>query len=97
MLIDLLVIVLRQVSVPYRGITFLNENEGNKNENCLFVSVPYRGITFLNKRSKIRKAYSDREVSVPYRGITFLNVANRKLFTDFQRKSFRPLPGNHIS
>ena len=36
-----------QVSVPYRGATFLNK-QLKSTKNFLKVSVPYRGATFLN-------------------------------------------------
>ena len=60
----------RQVSVPYRGATFLNSSSSMFTGNARLVSVPYRGATFLN-----RIVMYDRSchVSVPYRGATFLN------------------------
>ena len=38
----------RKVSVPYRGITFLNATAVREKNFTGLVSVPYRGITFLN-------------------------------------------------
>ena len=38
---------LFSVSVPYRGATFLNREDGNRTGDRR-VSVPYRGATFLN-------------------------------------------------
>ena len=60
-----------QVSVPYRGATFLNEIMMDIVEDYQ-VSVPYRGATFLNKQLKSTKNFL--KVSVPYRGATFLNT-----------------------
>ena len=36
------------VSVPYRGATFLNNDLNSTDKIFLTVSVPYRGATFLN-------------------------------------------------
>ena len=64
---------LQQVSVPYRGATFLNKLVRAYRKE-IRVSVPYRGATFLNlTRVKFHPArFTD--VSVPYRGATFLNT-----------------------
>ena len=40
--------LIENVSVPYRGATFLNLVD-EVNGNCYKVSVPYRGATFLNE------------------------------------------------
>ena len=65
-----------QVSVPYRGATFLNEIMMDIVEDYQ-VSVPYRGATFLNKQLKSTKNFL--KVSVPYRGATFLNYNTESL------------------
>ena len=39
---------IMEVSVPYRGATFLNLNNNVKKILNDMVSVPYRGATFLN-------------------------------------------------
>ena len=63
---------LGEVSVPYRGATFLNTiNNALEQERGGIVSVPYRGATFI----KIWQAVTTvlvLFVSVPYRGATFL-------------------------
>ena len=60
------------VSVPYRGATFLNDVEYKEEDLQYSVSVPYRGATFLNNDlNSTDKIFLT--VSVPYRGATFLN------------------------
>ena len=59
------------VSVPLRGITFLNATVVPFAFPDL-VSVPLRGITFLNQICREYEIDKDI-VSVPLRGITFLN------------------------
>ena len=59
------------VSVPYRGATFLNDIEYKEEDLQYSVSVPYRGATFLNQSDCVIRALC--KVSVPYRGATFLN------------------------
>ena len=47
------------VSVPYRGITFLNAHYARR---CIcrrgIVSVPYRGITFLNPTNNVNDRFA---------------------------------------
>ena len=59
------------VSVPFRGISFLNPFFNGKSQ-IYMVSVPFRGISFLNPFVTI-KQQEDTVVSVPFRGISFLN------------------------
>ena len=82
------------VSVPYRGITFLNLRHTIRNQKTLFPS-PTGESHFLiyNKRWKV---WNDC-VSVPYRGITFLNIKIKNPKIRKSKVGFRPLPGNHIS
>ena len=66
----------KNVSVPYRGATFLNWHQTMAHVQCVVtVSVPYRGATFLNVITNFIK--STTAVSVPYRGATFLNREGR--------------------
>ena len=82
------------VSVPYRGATFLNDVEYKEEDLQYSVSVPYRGATFLNNDlNSTDKIFLT--VSVPYRGATFLNSI--LLMYSFGRAGFRPLSGSYIS
>ena len=82
------------VSVPYRGATFLNDVEYKEEDFQYSVSVPYRGATFLNNDlNSTDKIFLT--VSVPYRGATFLNSI--LLMYSFGRAGFRPLSGSYIS
>ena len=82
------------VSVPYRGATFLNDGEYKEEDLQYSVSVPYRGATFLNNDlNSTDKIFLT--VSVPYRGATFLNSI--LLMYSFGRAGFRPLSGSYIS
>ena len=82
------------VSVPYRGSTFLNDVEYKEEDLQYSVSVPYRGATFLNNDlNSTDKIFLT--VSVPYRGATFLNSI--LLMYSFGRAGFRPLSGSYIS
>ena len=65
------------VSVPYRGATFLNDVEYKEEDLQYSVSVPYRGATFLNNDlNSTDKIFLT--VSVPYRGATFLNLKSTR-------------------
>ena len=57
------------VSVPYRGLIFLNKLF-IVSRLLIMVSVPYRGLIFLNIATFFQPHSS---VSVPYRGLIFLN------------------------
>ena len=70
-------VVRKNVSVPYRGATFLNIVTVSIIVVFKIVSVPYRGATFLNKQLKSTKNFL--KVSVPYRGATFLNYNTESL------------------
>ena len=61
-----------RVSVPYRGLIFLNCSGFNFARGFESVSVPYRGLIFLNCSCKIRNHWFSI-ISVPYRGLIFLN------------------------
>ena len=60
-----------RVSVPYRGLIFLNCSGFNFARGFESVSVPYRGLIFLNSRKHTTKL--ETKISVPYRGLIFLN------------------------
>ena len=66
-----------QVSVPFRGISFLNKENEIKESRKKAVSVPFRGISFLNAMDEIEKTIQN--VSVPFRGISFLNCSRVSL------------------
>ena len=84
-----------QVSVSYRGATFLNYGKICDNNQRNYVSVPYRGATFLNRSNNINILHTS--VSVPYRGATFLNFDTHYNLIERKEKSFRPLSGSYIS
>ena len=82
------------VSVPYRGATFLNDVEYKEEDLQYSVSVPYRGATFLNNDlNSTDKIFLT--VSVPYRGATFLNTGQMVMI--WMAVRFRPLSGSYIS
>ena len=84
------------VSVPFRGISFLNKNVPGLLKTVARVSVPFRGISFLNTMDEIYDVVQLIKVSVPFRGISFLNVGSVR-FPNVAQGGFRPLPGYLIS
>ena len=65
------------VSVPYRGLIFLNNATVGVAKDPKNVSVPYRGLIFLNLLPTVppdKKIL--KKVSVPYRGLIFLNFTS---------------------
>ena len=84
-----------EVSIPFRGIHFLNSYVGETGiRKCVNVSIPFRGIHFLN--DNLRKMVDIRCkkcVSIPFRGIHFLNDAYLAMMGG-NKESFHPLPGN---
>ena len=84
-----------RVSVPYRGLIFLNCSGFNFARGFESVSVPYRGLIFLNCSCTKSHIFSSC-VSVPYRGLIFLNCLSLSVWID-NGSSFRPLPGTYIS
>ena len=84
-----------QVSVPYRGATFLNTPS-------FFVITPLKarfpspiGELHFSILKWVVLAVVAVGVSVPYRGATFLNILFH--FSCNPRKGFRPLSGSYIS
>ena len=84
-----------RVSVPYRGLIFLNCSGFNFARGFESVSVPYRGLIFLNGHPTKSHIFNSC-VSVPYRGLIFLNCLSLSVWID-NGSSFRPLPGTYIS
>ena len=85
-----------EVSVPYRGATFLNEmREHLKISRAEFsFPSPIGELHFSIARTNLIDARSEL-VSVPYRGATFLNL---NLLRDVCcQVCFRPLSGSYIS
>ena len=60
------------VSVPSRGLYFLNYTQKPSSRMMKCVSVPSRGLYFLNRTHIYEKKYLHM-VSVPSRGLYFLN------------------------
>ena len=85
--------MLKFVSVPSRGISFLNSENPNLTLAGVKVSVPSRGISFLNYIICVSFQASEGLVSVPSRGISFLNLEELKQ-TYKKLLCFRPLSGN---
>ncbi len=84
-----------EVSVPYRGATFLNAQGHvlSAYRRKLFPS-PIGELHFsISKENLNRQRYV---VSVPYRGATFLNEEHLRL-RERLSLSFRPLSGSYIS
>ena len=87
--------VFFSVSVPYRGATFLNQ-QNVFNEKHLSVSVPYRGATFLNDTENCLNQ-KNMLVSVPYRGATFLNTPSFFVITPLKARFPSPIGELHFS
>ena len=85
-----------EVSVPYRGATFLNEmREHLKISRAEFsFPSPIGELHFSIARTNLIDARSEL-VSVPYRGATFLNETSMSV--TFLSTRFRPLSGSYIS
>ena len=82
------------VSVPCRGLIFLNGEISKKQTERKKVSVPCRGLIFLNPKEKDRCPEAVR-VSVPCRGLIFLNFLC--IICRMSSSCFRPLSGTYIS
>ena len=82
------------VSVPSRGLSYLNEILSMMDETGEVVYVPSRGLSYLNGKTKSYK-HTLVVVSVPSRGLSYLN----RLFARKQttKNSFRPLTGTLLS
>ena len=61
------------VSVPSRGLSYLNEILSMMDETGEVVSVPSRGLSYLNGKTKSYK-HTLVVVSVPSRGLSYLNA-----------------------
>ena len=85
-----------EVSVPYRGATFLNEmREHLKISRAEFsFPSPIGELHFSIARTNLIDARSEL-VSVPYRGATFLNMTTK--INSALNEGFRPLSGSYIS
>ena len=64
------------VSVPFRGISFLNQKNRMRHERIRKVSVPFRGISFLNE---IMKIYFERTNGFPSpSGVSHFSIKTNK-------------------
>ena len=69
-------IIVRKVSVPYRGYSFFNYLlPYTPIYTAYIVSVPYRGYSFFNGKLQYVKTGRLFWVSVPYRGYSFFNIS----------------------
>ena len=85
-----------RISVPYRGVTFLNNVVSLFCMSILYlISVPYRGVTFLNESMK----FSMSCLTLFPSPIGELHFSMEKIFIDKlgEFKNFRPLSGSYIS
>ena len=83
------------VSVPSRGLSYLNEILSMMDETGEVVSVPSRGLSYLNGKTKSYK-HTLVVVSVPSRGLSYLNAID--YVDNWEPKtSFRPLTGTLLS
>ena len=82
------------ISVPSRGLSYLNEILSMMDETGEVVSVPSRGLSYLNGKTKSYK-HTLVVVSVPSRGLSYLNYR----YSNPQRllHRFRPLTGTLLS
>ena len=63
-----------EVSVPSRGLSYLNKEEPKQEEvKEDKVSVPSRGLSYLNT-NKLGGNKNESNVSVPSRGLSYLNI-----------------------
>ena len=63
------------VSVPSRGLSYLNEILSMMDETGEVVSVPSRGLSYLNGKTKSYK-HTLVVVFVPSRGLSYLNFTS---------------------
>ena len=63
----------RTVSVPSRGLSYLNAESEYIEKPVISVSVPSRGLSYLNRMKMIYKVTYIEMVSVPSRGLSYLN------------------------
>ena len=83
------------VSVPFRGISFLNGSTRNASWLILFPSPSGVSHFSIYTIQLTKKDY--HFVSVPFRGISFLNSILLRSFIRMIGTCFRPLPGYLIS
>ena len=83
------------VSVPYRGATFLNEKFDINKFLDARVSVPYRGATFLNAQKGNLKREEFFEFPSPIGELHFSIAWNSS--ENVSVICFRPLSGSYIS
>ena len=82
------------VSVPSRGLSYLNEILSMMDETGEVVSVPSRGLSYLNGKTKSYK-HTLVVVFVPSRGLSYLNEDRGT--EEMNRIGFRPLTGTLLS
>ena len=86
---------IKPVSVPYRGLIFLNFCRCLTNsKKFMLVSVPYRGLIFLNMTTK-----EMIELSLMFpspTGDLYFSIS-AETFKGQRDNCFRPLPGTYIS
>ena len=82
------------VSVPYRGATFLNDVEYKEEDLQYSVSVPYRGATFLNRKQQSCRPGGEKFPS-PIGELHF-SMGITTLYQCYHL-CFRPLSGSYIS
>ena len=93
--LDLLELIAEEVSVPYRGATFLNAPHRNGRFSSAGFPSPIGELHFSMYHLRSSRT-RQKIVSVPYRGATFLNIMTT-LSINFWAESFRPLSGSYIS
>ena len=82
-----------RVSVPYRGLIFLNCSGFNFARGFESVSVPYRGLIFLNEENE--QLYIRVLHFRPLPGTYISQLTHRRTIKGLS--NFRPLPGTYIS
>ena len=86
-----------KVSVPFRGISFLNSEKSSANpSDKKEVSVPFRGISFLNTPIYDYKGKYKNPFPSPS-GVSHFSISDGKINVGYPDIGFRPLPGYLIS
>ena len=86
-----------KVSVPSRGLSYLNRGQANKEKENENVSVPSRGLSYLNYANV---TFSRRYTTSRFRPLTGTLLSKREkveILSMMDENGFRPLTGTLLS